>query len=212
MSSARTPPRTRPNRHERQAETRGKLLEAASRVFARRGFSEATLDEIAGEAGYTTGAVYSNFSGKEELFRAAFAHQVMHDIEAVTSSQATTAQTPAEATRASARTWMALLRERPEMFQLIIEQWARAMREPEHRAAFIEHFRLFREATTQWIIDQSERFGYEFRTGPDDAALGANALLWGVAIEYLADPESVPEDALETLAPALFRGLRIGGG
>src|SRR5438270_9307594 len=103
-----------PTRQERQARTHEELLDAASRVFARRGFSEATLEEIASEVGYTTGAVYSNFAGKEELFRAAFEHQVVTDIESVTSAQETSADTPAERTRASARTWMALLRERPE--------------------------------------------------------------------------------------------------
>jgi AcrR family transcriptional regulator len=50
--------------------TRAQLLDAALRVFLRRGFHAASLDEIAEEAGYTTGAVYSNFKGKEDLFLA----------------------------------------------------------------------------------------------------------------------------------------------
>src|SRR5947209_13265538 len=177
----------RPTRRERQEQTREQLLEAASRVFARRGFSEATVEEIANEAGYTTGAVYSNFRGKEELFRASFAHQVTRDIESVTSAQATSADTSVERTRASARTWMELLRNRPEMFLLVIEQWARAIRDPTHRDSFVEHFRLFREATTAWVIAEAERGGYELPLPAEEIALGANALLFGIALEYLAD-------------------------
>src|SRR5215216_2498682 len=57
-------------RRQRQEQTRQRLLEAATRVFARRGYQQATLQDIANEAGFTIGAVYSNFSGKEELFLA----------------------------------------------------------------------------------------------------------------------------------------------
>src|SRR5881409_2831591 len=55
-------------RTERQAQTRADLLEAAARVFARRGFAGASVEAIAAEAGFTRGAFYSNFSSKEELF------------------------------------------------------------------------------------------------------------------------------------------------
>lgn len=41
-------------------------------MFLRLGFPGASLDEIAEEAGYTKGAVYSNFDGKDDLFLAAF--------------------------------------------------------------------------------------------------------------------------------------------
>src|SRR3954451_3061559 len=57
-------------RREKQEQTRERLLGAAARVFARRGYQQASLEEVAAEAGFTTGAVYSNFSGKEELFLA----------------------------------------------------------------------------------------------------------------------------------------------
>jgi AcrR family transcriptional regulator len=50
--------------------TRNLLIEAASAVIAERGFHEASLLEIASRAGLTTGAVYSNFRNKEDLFLA----------------------------------------------------------------------------------------------------------------------------------------------
>ena len=45
-------------------------------VFARDGFHAATLDDVAAEAGLTKGAVYSNFTGKRELFLALLEEQV----------------------------------------------------------------------------------------------------------------------------------------
>ena len=60
-------PRTRA---QRQQETRAALLEAARAVFARDGFHGASLDTIATEAGFSKGAVYSNFASKGDLFLA----------------------------------------------------------------------------------------------------------------------------------------------
>jgi AcrR family transcriptional regulator len=58
------------DRSARKAQTRERLLQAAARVYARRGFSGATLDEVAAEAGFTKGAVYSHFGSKENLLLA----------------------------------------------------------------------------------------------------------------------------------------------
>src|SRR5919204_4168878 len=60
-------------RAERKERTKSELIEAARTVFLRRGFHQASLEEIADEAGYTKGAVYSNFDGKDELFLAVLA-------------------------------------------------------------------------------------------------------------------------------------------
>src|SRR5262245_38746350 len=58
------------SRLERKSQTRAELLRAARVVFLRRGFHGASVDEIAEEAGYTKGAVYSNFAGKDDLYLA----------------------------------------------------------------------------------------------------------------------------------------------
>ena len=60
-------PRGSFDRSERRARTRAQLLSAAARVYARRGFDGATLDEVAEEAGFTKGAVYDHFGSKENL-------------------------------------------------------------------------------------------------------------------------------------------------
>ena len=60
------PPR-RLTKAESQARTRARLLKAAEKVFADKGFGAASLEDIAVEAGVTKGAVYSNFASKEEL-------------------------------------------------------------------------------------------------------------------------------------------------
>src|SRR2546423_6637715 len=68
-AGARVDRRTRAARAEGR-EARDELLTAALRVFARRGYREAGVDEIAAEAGYSKGALYWHFSSKEELLMA----------------------------------------------------------------------------------------------------------------------------------------------
>src|SRR4051794_28130562 len=65
-----------PTQVERRAQTRAKLLRAAGGVFARRGYHEATLDEIADKAGLSKGALYYNFASKEDLFMALLADRL----------------------------------------------------------------------------------------------------------------------------------------
>src|SRR5207302_4886288 len=52
----------------RRQQTRDVLIAAATEVFARRGYEGASLEEIAETAGFTRGAIYKNFDGKEDLF------------------------------------------------------------------------------------------------------------------------------------------------
>src|SRR5258705_13656808 len=55
-------------RAQQQAVTRERLLAAAERVIDRNGFGGASIDQISAEAGYSKGAIYSNFESKEAVF------------------------------------------------------------------------------------------------------------------------------------------------
>jgi AcrR family transcriptional regulator len=57
-------------RERRLEHTRSLLLDAAEEVFAEKGFTTATLDDISRAAGYTKGAIYKHFATKEDLFLA----------------------------------------------------------------------------------------------------------------------------------------------
>ena len=55
---------------EYKEEARGRILDAANKVFAEKGYHEATMDDIAKRLGVSKGAIYLYFSGKEDLFEA----------------------------------------------------------------------------------------------------------------------------------------------
>lgn len=60
----------RAGRSAKAEQTRADLLAAAAKVFAERGYEAASVADLAKEAGYTKGALYSHFASKEELFLA----------------------------------------------------------------------------------------------------------------------------------------------
>ena len=62
--------RKRLTREESKELTRLRLIEAAEMLFIRRGFADASVDEISEMAGYSRGAFYSNFDNKEQVFLA----------------------------------------------------------------------------------------------------------------------------------------------
>jgi TetR/AcrR family transcriptional regulator len=79
-------------REHRRALSQNQILDAAERVFARNGFHEASLREIAELADFSVGAVYSFFAGKEDIYRAIFlrrAAEFMPEMQQVLSSDAT---------------------------------------------------------------------------------------------------------------------------
>jgi AcrR family transcriptional regulator len=66
-------------REERKAQNRAKLLAAARKVFAEKGFGEATARDIVRETDLATGTFYNYFRDKDEVFRALleeFEHRV----------------------------------------------------------------------------------------------------------------------------------------
>ena len=69
--------------------TRRALLDSAAAAFVERGFVEASLDDIAGAARLTKGALYHHFGGKQDLFRAVFEEVEAEMIAAVRSGDAT---------------------------------------------------------------------------------------------------------------------------
>lgn len=68
-------PRVTSPRAEATAATRAGLVEAATTLFAERGFTETSIDDVAAVAGMTKGAVYHHFAGKAALFEAVFSAQ-----------------------------------------------------------------------------------------------------------------------------------------
>ncbi len=198
---------SRPRRGERRLITRAQLLDAAERVFARDGLRGASVDAIALEAGYSSGAVYSSFKGKEDLFLTLLEERI--DPRLATVYEAVEAELAAGAPPLeAARRFVSALRGERDAFLLLIDFWGQAVRDPAAAERFAQrHARL--RATVQALLDAAvpER-EIDLGLPNDQLATTLIALANGFAIELLADPDAVPDDLFGHAIGALVRGSR----
>jgi AcrR family transcriptional regulator len=177
--------RTRPTR----AETRERILRAAAEVFTSRGYDGASLDRVAAAAGLTKGAVYSSFSGKDELFFALVADRLEERIAVV--ADAADGQRDLRALFDEAEDDLAaLFTTQRDWHVLFIECWIRAVRDPERRVAWARQRRAARAVITDFFERHAAATGESLPAPAADLALAAMALSNGLAMEYIVDPES----------------------
>ncbi|HEV7163262.1 MAG TPA: TetR family transcriptional regulator [Solirubrobacteraceae bacterium] len=199
-------------RAEQQAQTRARLIEAAGRVFARRGFQAASIEEIAEEAGYSHGAVYSNFEGKADLFLAVFEDYMAERVRELAETQSDLADdAPLEVrARALADQWMDRLTRDRESFVLHMEFVAHADRDPELARRFGTRSAAMRQALSHYIVQFQREAGAELAMPADDLALILRALGIGLAIESLVSPDAVRRDVYGDFVELLVSRMREG--
>jgi AcrR family transcriptional regulator len=205
-----TAKRKRETRADRQARTRSELIEAAALVFAHRGYNGASVEEIAEEAGYSHGAVYSNFGGKADLFLAVFEDYMTERVGELAETQAALPEdAPLEArARALADQWMDRLARDRESVLLHMEFIAHGDRDPELAKRFGTRSLAMREAVAHYISRYQAEAGVELAMSADELALVLRALGIGLAIESLVSPDTVRHGLYGDFVELLVRLLR----
>jgi AcrR family transcriptional regulator len=188
-----------PKRQRRptRAEVRKRLLDAAMIVFGELGYTAASLDIVAAAAGLTKGAVYSNFSSKDELYFAMIEDQLERRV-AQTSFAATLGAADLE--EIGKFFTSNIFKERH--WELVwLEYWARVVREEELRepylearqkfaARYMEAFKPIQEAIKK--EPKSKRPSVEFTD--DELAVVLLSLQCGLTVQALPNPEAYPKE------------------
>ena len=195
------------NRKEKQAHTRTCLMEAAARVFAKRGLQQASIDEVAEDAGYTKGAFYANFKSKEELFLAMLDERFAERLEEINRVMSTSADVTDQAHEAGAD-FMRYVSADPEWQRLFFEFAAYAARNEDFRQELVTRYRTLRDRIAQGLARRAEEAGVEPPLPLDQVALMTFAMANGVALERLLEPELVPDHLYGTMLASLFTGLK----
>lgn len=174
------------NRAQQRDQTRSRILDAAEELFATKGYSGASLDEIAETAGYSKGAVYSNFSGKDELFL------VLMQRRAEREEQAAAGAAGEKGPDLEPSGWALAT----------LDFFLTAVRKPELRDALAVGYQETRERLGPTL---AERGGSGWAT-PEELATLAMAIGSGLIIQASLDPAAVADDlygrALEKLLTA----------
>jgi len=181
---------TRLTREQRRQQTRARLLDAAGQVFARRGFHGATVDEVADAAGYTKGAVYSNFATKDELFLALLDQRLAAQLEQVEALDAIeSAGELGAALRAQTEQEFDAAR---DFGVLQVEFWLYAMRNPAAQAELAKRYRQLRDRLAALIAGRWTRRQATPPMPPEHLAALAIATDSGLFLQFSAEPGALP--------------------
>ncbi len=203
---ARLDRRTRAARAE-GGDTRGALLDAAAEVFAERGFRDASVDEVARRAGFSKGALYWHFAGKDELFMALLEERVdrpMREMIELLESAPPEQDMGPEASRR----FVELLESERELLLLQHEYWSQAVRDSKLRARYASRRAKLRAALGRALSTRLEHLG-----APPGALAGETmatvimGLSAGLAQERLIDPGAVPDGLLGDTIVLLYFGV-----
>jgi len=192
---------TRPRRDE----VRRRLLRAALAVFTEQGYERSSLDQVAAAAGFSKGAVYSNFASKDELFLALMDQQVRDRIDRVRAALDELAGEGVSAQLAGDRLTAALTDDRDWQL-LFLDYVGRAVRDPRMRERLATHRRQLRQLIADTMQDYTTRQDTHSGLDPDAQALTLLALSNGIAIERFIDPDTVPDALLGQILQLLKSG------
>lgn len=174
-------------------------------MFRREGYHRASLDRIAAEAGFTTGAVYSTFDSKADVMLALLAAraerrrtvwtEVLEGASTVEDFVSEVARRNAREVAAE-RDWLAVVSE----FMIVIG------RDGDLRARYADQHEADLAAFTASIRTWTQRYGARLAIEPRRLATIVTALHRGLVLEGLVAPAEVSEELIVEANLILLRG------
>jgi AcrR family transcriptional regulator len=221
MESGGEEPRPAPPGRARRVgrdEVRRRILASAYGVFEVWGYEGASLERVAEAAGFSKGAVYSNFAGKDELFFELVSARIDERAAALVEAAAARdsggrpgARGPRDSSGEAARLAGSLLRamgeEDPAWQVLFIEFWLRCARNEDLRSRLAEKRRAMRSRIADSAQGLAAARGIELPPAAAmDLATTVLALSNGLGIEGLIDPASVRPALMGELLARIVAG------
>ncbi|WP_158789790.1 TetR/AcrR family transcriptional regulator [Granulicella sp. L46] len=203
MSTAR--PRKRLTREESQAQTRATLIAVGRKHFLRFGLGGAVAEKIAEDAGYSRGALYANFDGKEELFVAVIREEQASRLDFFRSLLK---DEPSPKKRVKKfRDALADLVTDHDWIVLRAEFEVGALRSESIRKSFIETHRLQRSDGVELFRDLLRSPDLSSRLTPDEFMTVMINLSHGLAVTQRILGTELSQKSTRNLIQSLFDGL-----
>lgn len=197
----------------RRQQTRDYLLAAAAHVFAEHGFHGASLDEVAAAAGFTKGAVYSNFENKEDLFLALLEARYQESMATLRGTLDATGEHPQEHLSAFAGLLETQFGDEPKTWEaLFLEFCVYALRNEPVRERLAAFLAADVAAVAELIDDERERRREPAWEPANHIAVIMTALTRGLSLIRSLDPELVDGTVLESALRFVARGLTGAAG
>ncbi|WP_374352655.1 TetR/AcrR family transcriptional regulator [Chitinimonas sp.] len=191
-------------------DTRDRILASAARVFSRKSYLGASLDEVAADAGLTKGAVYWHFKSKNDLFFALLDSRFQQEFdEHLPQAMAQDAQysDPKEGLKALLASVLERVRQDPDWPRLLLEFMSQA-RDPEVNSRLAAAYQASYGMSAELIRRQHESRGQQPPADPALLAMLWSALMDGLIIAWLVNPQKIDlEQLLPQIIDLLWQGL-----
>lgn len=193
-------PTQRPGREN----VRERLLAAAAEEFTENGYAAAKLQDIARRAGFTKGAVYSNFESKQALFAELLSKRSMELAGRVIDTVSGLA--PGDAAGKGGDAIAAWVVAEPRWPLLVTEFGIQAARVPELAEGYRRERRHLRDELETLIAERAREWGVGEGIDARRVATSLLALISGLAVEHSVDPDEIDERVIGDAVTELFAG------
>lgn len=200
-------PRPRLTREEQKMQTRERLLDAAFALFSTRGMEATTIDEISRIAGFTRGAFYAHFDGKEAIMKEIISSGFEGDSSAM--ADFFDAGNPTELAQIY-QTYSERFTHDYRGLLWSLEFQMAAIRHPELRRDYNNQVRALVRQVVGFIGSQ---FAQDDRIDSDRVSVAAEvlvALQTTLSTQRLLDPERVPEGIFKDIFKIIWSGMTAG--
>jgi AcrR family transcriptional regulator len=190
-------------RAQSQAHTRQALVRTATHAFLRDGYQQTSLEKVADEAGYSKGAVYSNFRNKNELCLA-----VLDSIQAEQARlvvQAMVGSTTLEERLAAFHSWADATIGDPAWTGLEFEFATHVRRDPALRAELAKREETMRALIAAVITRNAEELDLTLPVPAEEAAAALLSLGIGLGVRRMVEPDT-PVKVLIDMVRLLLSG------
>jgi len=188
------------------------ILEAAGRCFARSGYAETSIKDIATKVGVTKSMVHYYFTSKAHLMLEVLSFANQRHLQRVTQRLQVTGDSPLERAREALKSLWKTVREQRRFLRLTIEFWAVAARYPKLRQRLRETHAASRQLVAVGIEDALGPQAPDLPFSLDALSGLILAVVHGLAVQDFAEPDGVDVDeAFRIFLVALLNGMHSLG-
>ncbi|HID31475.1 MAG TPA: TetR/AcrR family transcriptional regulator [Desulfobacterales bacterium] len=186
------------------------ILEAAMRVFAKKGVANAKMADVADAAGIGKGTIYEYFKSKEDIFAEAF-HHFMEQMDAVMAKRLFKLHDPIEKLMALIAGWVEVTQDTSTGFlEIMMDFWAEGVRHKQEPAAF--DLRKLYDEYRRWVVKILEEGISKGKLRPVNTTIVASILIGaldGLMLQWIMDHNLFKLDEVaDVLTESFIEGLR----
>lgn len=192
-------------------EKKGQIVQAAIRIFAKKGFSETTINDIAQAAGIGKGTVYEYFKNKETIFQEAF-HYFMGFLDVDLEEILIGPLSAREKLERVLSLFYGLAKEGGEFVELMFVFWAEGIKDKGGKGILINHmhkfYRSYAEIFTDILLEGMTDGTFRKNINPGNVAALIIASMDGIVFQWVIDKERIDlEEIAKTFTITLMKGI-----